>query len=513
MNKDFIQMKDIELKNKIERLIEDVGYIVPFKELCQMDDFPASKRIRNCYKRLYNDTYVNHYIKLGYKKKPIKKDIISYEQVVSMIKEFTNEYNRFPFHVDFKPSNKLYSYDKTCDILKTYNKNLDDVATELGFTRITRNQGYEYWFDKLLDVVKEHKTIKYREFSKYGLPSARWFLNHCPNKNVKNYNDFLEKELRIKVHYGISKESAEKIILKMAKKYNRPLMYDDFANNSEDEVNISAINKYWGTMNKMKEELGLEIIQEDMISKSKTKEELLYDLEKLIKELGRLPLAKEIDECEYTNSSCNYHKYFGGINNAFIQLGYIPNKKSISLNMTNQDIINIYKEFIEDNNVTPSYAYAQDIYILPSPITVIRRFGCTWNEFISMLGYEPNDATYNKSYAKDGTLCNSTGEVVIHNYLLELDINNLNKETYYKDILDDKNLQEKAGFKRLDWTFEYNNKTYYVEYFGMMGYKRYNERHDFKINLITKDNKLDRFIAIYPKDLKNLNKIIKNKLK
>ena len=130
-----------------------------------------------------------------------------------------------------------------------------------------------------------------------------------------------------------------------------------------------------------------------------------------------------------------------------------------------------------------------------------------------MLGYKPNDVTYNKTYAKDGTYCASTGEAIIHNYLLALDINNLDKETYYKDILDNEDLQEEAGYKRLDWTFVYCDKKYYVEYFGMMGYGEYNKKHDFKINLIARDNKLDNFIAIYPEDLTRLDKLIKEKIK
>lgn len=430
-----------------------------------------------------------------------------------MIKNFTDINKRFPSHKEFIKENNLYSYTKICRILKHYNKNLDDVATELGYSRITRNEGYEYWIEKLREIAEETGELKYRDFQKYNLPTANWYINNCPNKDVKDFNDLLEKELNIRVNSKMSKETATKIILEMAKKHDRPLMYDDFRGTSKDRVSISTINKYWGTMNKMKEELGLEIIQEDMISKSKTKEEMLDDMQRLINELGRLPLSKEIDTCNYSNNCTCYHRYFGEINNVFIQLGYIPNKKSISLHMSNEDIIAIYKEFIHDTGVTPSHAYAKDVYVLPSPTTVIRRFHCTWNDFISMLGYKPNDITYNKTYAKDGTYCASTGEAIIHNYLLTLNINDLEKETYYKDILDNETLQKEAGYKRLDWTFKYNDEKYYIEYFGMMGYSEYNKRHDLKINLIKRDNKLDNFIAIYPEDLNKIDRLIKEKIK
>lgn len=512
MKNDKLQ-QDLMLKERIEKLINEVGYIVPLKDLCNDKRFPSQKGINNCYRRLFGETYFKHYLSLGYKEKEVPKpEIESYEYIVAMIKGFTDKNNRFPSHKEFTKENNLYYYGKVNKILKHHDKSLNDVATELGYSRITRNEGYEYWIEKLREVVKETGVLKYRDFQNYDLPTATWYIDNCPNQEVKSFNDLLEKELHIRVNSKMSKETATKIILEMANKYDRPLMYDDFRGTSKDRVSMSTINKYWGTMNKMKLELGLEIVQEDMISKSKSKEEMLDDMQKLINELGRLPLSKEIDACKYTNNSASYHRYFGGINNVFVQLGYIPNKKSISLSMSNEDIINTYKEFIEETGVTPSHAYAKDIYHLPSPTTVIRRFNCKWNEFITMLGYEPNDVTYNKTYAKDGTYCSSTGEAIIHNYLLSLNIDNLEKETYYRDVLDNQELQEKAGLKRLDWTFEYNNETYYVEYFGMMGFKQYDKRHEFKIDLITKDGKINNFIALYPEDLSELDKLIKEKI-
>ena len=507
--------EDLKLKERIEMLIDEVGYIVPLKDLASNSDFPSQKTISNYYKKLFGETYVKHYLNLGYKQKEApKKEIDSYESIVEMIKAFTCENNRFPSYKEFNKKNKLYTYAKTNAILKYHNRTLNDIATELGYSRITRNEGYDYWLEKLKEVINEKGTITFREFGDYGLPSAQWYINNTPREDINSFNDFLEKELNIRVNSKMSKESATKIILDMANKTDRPLMYDDFRSGSKNGgVSISTINKYWGTMNKMKEDLGLEIIQEDMISKSKTEEEMLEDMQRLIDELGRLPSTKEIEVCEYTNNASSYSKYFGGINNVFIQLGYIPNKKSISLHMSNEDIINIYKEFIEDTGIVPSHAYAKDTYNLPSPTTVIRRFNCKWNEFIEMIGYTPNEVTYNKTYAKDGTYCSSVGEAIIHNYLLTLNLEDLEKETYYKNILSDKQLQEEAGYKRLDWTFKYNGKSYYVEYFGMMGYEKYNERHDFKIKLIEKDGKMGNFIAIYPNDLHNLDKIINNKLK
>jgi hypothetical protein len=64
-----------------------------------------------------------------------------------------------------------------------------------------------------------------------------------------------------------TKEYCINNIIKMHKQLNRPLMYDDFRNPQNGNVGIKSIKKYWGTVNKMKKELGLEIIQESMIDR------------------------------------------------------------------------------------------------------------------------------------------------------------------------------------------------------------------------------------------------------
>ena len=51
-------------------------------------------------------------------------------------------------------------------------------------------------------------------------------------------------------------------------------MYDDFRNYGYRKVTITDIRKHWGSLNKMKKSLGLEIVQESMLDRSLNKEEL-----------------------------------------------------------------------------------------------------------------------------------------------------------------------------------------------------------------------------------------------
>ena len=111
-----------------------------------------------------------------------------------------------------------------------------------------------------------------------------------------------------------SKEEITKIIYAMQKILNRPLQYEDFRNPTKDTIGITEIRNHFGTMNKMKSELGLEIIQESMMDKTKPIIEMKSDLirlcnEILKKENRKVITIKDIDRCEYTVNSNSYRKY------------------------------------------------------------------------------------------------------------------------------------------------------------------------------------------------------------
>ena len=85
---------------------------------------------------------------------------------------------------------------------------------------------------------------------------------------------------------------------------DRPLMYDDFRNPTEETIGVTTLKKYWGTLNKMKKELNLEIIQEDMSHKTPS----LQETKEAIKNVCQLIYKKEHRKLITTydiNSNCN----------------------------------------------------------------------------------------------------------------------------------------------------------------------------------------------------------------
>lgn len=110
-------------------------------------------------------------------------------------------------------------------------------------------------------------------------------------------------------------------------------------------------------------------------------------------------------------------------------------------------------------------------------------------------------------YANDGTKCLSKAELKIHNYMLDNKINIIQKETLYKDFIEDTSLHVLCGQKRCDWIVRFNDQIYFIEYFGLISNKSYSKQHDIKQQLIELDGKKKNFISIYPKNLNRLDSI------
>lgn len=430
--------------------------------------------------------------------------------------DFKQQYGRFPNACDCNArrqhSYNLPHWDNVLRIMLDNNIILDEFFEQVGDNTltVTKTRDYDYYVEKYIRISRERgKFLNSKELvsNPYRLPSSRWFVKNCPDASVRNFNQFVEWCGFIPT-YNASKAKVTEIIYEMQSNLNRPLMYDDFRNPSPDGIGMGYINKYWGSLNKMKTALGLQIVQKDMISKHKSPDELLDLLQQYISKLGRLPLCREIDQNANMPNSGVYHRYFNGLNNAFILLGYTPNKKSIAIYLSDDEVRQIYLDYINDLGFVPTCDFCKSVYELPSPRTVMRRFNCSWNEFIISLGFTPNEQMpVNPTYAIDGTLCLSASECLVHNYLLSKKGIRIHKEVLYRDFLRNELLQEQAGLRRCDWILHTNNNFYIIEYFGMMGIRSYDQRHDYKINLIKQDGLNQNFIAIYPEDINELDSV------
>jgi len=408
----------------------------------------------------------------------------------------------------------------------------EEIGSALGFSRYKvfkrlnelslfrrerwKKENFDEYANRIrLLCIEEDRLIPEREYCNYeNIPSYRWFKENKGSRKIESSHDF-SRVLGFIPTRTATKDECIIAIGYMVGRYGANLSYDDFRNTKLNEVGISTIRKYFGTMNNMKKEMGLIVNQESMIDKIKPIVEMEKDLIRLYTEIGHTPTQHEIDECEYCQSASTYFHKIGRINDIYDRYGIVPNKEFVAPGMTNEDIIIQYKNYIDNLGYVPSHYRASSDQDVLSPTTVMRRFKMTWLEFIKYIGYDVERSAYGRrSYASDGSLCLSMFELEIHEILIDIGAH-IVKETNYKDFLVDEKLKKLAGNKRCDWLINLSNSVFVIEYFGLMQSDKYTERHDFKVDLIKQDIEKDYiFVPLYQRDIirKDFKRVLMDKL-
>lgn len=154
-------------------------------------------------------------------------------------------------------------------------------------------EDYDYYVREYIQKSEElGNPIKYDLLRKepFNLPDGRWYINNCQDKSVKTWADFVDWCGFVAKGKTPSKDKMIKLIYKLQSEKDRALMYDDFRGRGCYHPPLEAIKTYWGTINNMKKELGLEIIQESMLDRTLTKDELdqmIKDICKYVKDDNR----------------------------------------------------------------------------------------------------------------------------------------------------------------------------------------------------------------------------------
>ena len=175
---------------------------------------------------------------------------------------------------------------------------------------------YDFYVKEFIRKSEENGTpISYNNLrlEPFNLPDSRWYIANCPDKTVDCWAKFVAWCGFYTHGAPLSKERATELIYKMQEQIGRPLMYDDFRGRGCYRVPIEYIRQTWGSINKMKEALGLEIVQESMIEKQLSKEdfdEIIYDIVDYVNRSDKdFITTKEIDANENWNDSSCLRKY------------------------------------------------------------------------------------------------------------------------------------------------------------------------------------------------------------
>lgn len=311
---------------------------------------------------------------------------VSYESIIECIKNFYDRTGKFPKYDEYTEENGIpFSYSKIREFLKSCGTTLNDELAKIDChsMRKVNVDYYDEYLQRLKDVIKENPQIGKDLYSLsrddncrvFGLPNIRWFIEHCPDKSVNNIDTFKEWAGLYTKH--MSKEQCTDVILDMVKKFDRPLMYDDFRGHEYGQVTIQMIRDHWGSLNKMKQALGLEINIESMIDKQLTKEEfdsMIIDICKFVHDENRdFITTREIDDNQNWATSGTLQrmakKYYNSkIQDLFAQYDVSLGKQGCGINFDFRDGEHItsqfeymFSKFLRDCGLKYNVDYFRDV--------------------------------------------------------------------------------------------------------------------------------------------------------
>ena len=311
---------------------------------------------------------------------------VSYENIIECIKNFYDRAGKFPKYDEYTEENEIpFSYSKIRKFLKSCGTTLNDELAKIDChsMRKVNVDYYDKYLQRLKDVIKENPQIGNDLYSLsrddncrvFGLPNIRWFIEHCPDKSVNNIDTFKEWAGLYTKH--MSKEQCIDVILDMVKKFDRPLMYDDFRGHEYGQVTIQMIRDHWGSLNKMKQALGLEINIESMIDKQLTKEEfdnMIIDICKFVHDENRdFITTREIDDNQNWATSGTLQrmakKYYNSkIQDLFAQYNVSLGKQGCGINFDFGDGEHItsqfeymFSKYLRDCGLTYNVDYFRDV--------------------------------------------------------------------------------------------------------------------------------------------------------
>lgn len=392
-----------------------------------------------------------------------RKDFISmveYTRINKMLKEYNYEYLCLDCKFDIIPTAKIN--------VGTFKNNPDKIKQFLirKLKAYIELNGYPSCKKETFKPENNLPTLKmYEDYIGGDLSDWIELCGYTLSEDEK-YNI----EFRGRKKNNLTKDRCIEIIYDMQNKLDRPIMYDDFRNPTKDTIGITYIRKYWGSLNKMKKELGLDIIQESMMDKQLTKEQ--FD-----NIIGRIA-------SDLLNSSRN-----------FITTREInANKKYPNYWTLDKSCRNYY------NIGLVEYASKYDIYF----------------------GKQGHGINYNFD---DGEHTTSQFEYMFSNYLKNHGF--IYNKDYFRDVKYSSFIEDCTTNQNCDYVLYVNNSPVYIEIAGILqGYKEWyysnreisssKSKEKYRLKLKQKESMLKnsnlKYFILFPCDLttENFDRIINN---
>lgn len=350
------------------------------------------------------------------------------------------------------------------------------------------NYSKDQVIDKVTNYINEHNYI----------PTKRELIKSTDltNQNFINSGGYLK--LLEGLGYTHPREMTKKEVLQKLSDYLSTLDYVPYQREIYENkiVHYTTMDKHGGYENLLKE-LGYEYPKwraEDW-TKKEMKEaflEIYSDKAPSIEQIyedyqsGKLPFSTFVIRRKFETLNA-FAKYCGLDMNVF-SINYYEEEEVRDM------FLNIYD--IED--IPPTMLDVDDDYKCGnfkfSPDMLHNKFG-SYNDFLNYCGFEVFNSKFGyPCVAEDGHLCDSRTEKIIDDFMYH---NNIKHEPHprYSDFITGFKSINKADWKLSDGTI--------VEYFGLIGYKKYEEKMQKKLEILNSNN--ISYIAIYPSNINHLD--------
>lgn len=228
-----------------------------------------------------------------------------------------------------------------------------------------------------------------------------------------------------------------------------------------------------------------------------TKEYLLNEIGRFIREFGRQPYLRDMERVEGYPGKYLYKKIFGSWNNAIKEYGLRPWVSQY----TDEELEKFFFDFVEKNGRIPTLHEFNNNPDYPSFWCYQNRFG-SWNKAIEAYGFEPIKGSTGYVHEFDnGEVCKSSYEYDVSNWLRKNNISYL-RNIPYKDVID-----WYDGKKDCDYLIIRHGEFIFVEIAGLYSCREkissverdYMERFNHKKEYLLSEL---NHVILYPEDFK-----------
>lgn len=298
---------------------------------------------------------MGHPVNLKVGDRLVQSTSVSYDDLVILYKQYIETYGEVPIFSKCDSKHNMPQGRIITRVITDEGITYNDFLLQFGKVSHVRTESKDY--DIYVNRYKEKSDALGRYIlsnelinNHYGLPNANWFVKYCPDDNVKTFTDFI-KWCGYAPHYALDKEYVSNKLIELEQKLNRPITKQDI---NLDSVGFSeiVIVRIWGSINKMKKDLGLmKSISTKPISIEECKVRLQTRLENIYKKTGRKFVSWcDIESDEYPDKPLNHKTYHHAFRRSNENLNAYM--KSLGFAMCQNNIGNTYT--FDDGEVVKS---------------------------------------------------------------------------------------------------------------------------------------------------------------